>query len=172
MHSAHSTVLNWHTLLRWHLTPSILWTAQLASTCKQYSLFALSGLSCFYLLHRCHVHENNIRLLLAWVLLARNLSTCPDLIFLGPTTPDPRPPALTGTFATRFSSPSRIMPLLSRYSLRQNRGFLGSDSSALPSQDAQVSQCATYQTLAFCQGITHRFPLLRQLQLHRANHNP
>lgn len=32
------------------------------------------------------------------------------------------------------------MPLFSRYSMRQNRGFLGSDSSALPSQDAQVSR--------------------------------
>ncbi|CAG7556746.1 unnamed protein product [Fusarium equiseti] len=37
------------------------------------------------------------------------------------------------------------MPLLSRYSLRQNRGFLGSDSSALPSQDAQDRQQLRYE---------------------------
>ncbi|KAM0563884.1 hypothetical protein ACHAPJ_000090 [Fusarium lateritium] len=37
------------------------------------------------------------------------------------------------------------MPLLSKYSLRQNRGFLGSDSSALPSQDAQDRQQLRYE---------------------------
>ncbi|KAM0242584.1 hypothetical protein ACHAPO_001005 [Fusarium lateritium] len=37
------------------------------------------------------------------------------------------------------------MPLLSRYSLRRNRGFLGSDSSALPSQDAQDRQQLRYE---------------------------
>ncbi|KAF4971156.1 hypothetical protein FZEAL_9910 [Fusarium zealandicum] len=37
------------------------------------------------------------------------------------------------------------MPLFSRYSLRQNRGFLGSDSSALPSQDAQDRQQLRYE---------------------------
>ncbi|RMJ12549.1 hypothetical protein BHE90_009864 [Fusarium euwallaceae] len=37
------------------------------------------------------------------------------------------------------------MPLFSRYSMRQNRGFLGSDSSALPSQDAQDRQQLRYE---------------------------
>ncbi|KAI1058301.1 hypothetical protein LB506_000084 [Fusarium annulatum] len=37
------------------------------------------------------------------------------------------------------------MSILSRYSLRQNRGFLGSDSSALPSQDAQDRQQLRYE---------------------------
>ncbi|KAK7432567.1 hypothetical protein QQZ08_000774 [Neonectria magnoliae] len=37
------------------------------------------------------------------------------------------------------------MSIFSRYSLRQNRGFLGSDSSALPSQDAQDRQQLRYE---------------------------
>ncbi|KAF5018594.1 hypothetical protein F66182_9423 [Fusarium sp. NRRL 66182] len=37
------------------------------------------------------------------------------------------------------------MPLLSKYSLRQSRGFLGSDSSALPAQDAQDRQQLRYE---------------------------
>ncbi|KAF7548367.1 hypothetical protein G7Z17_g7104 [Cylindrodendrum hubeiense] len=39
----------------------------------------------------------------------------------------------------------QIMSIFSRYNLRPNRGFLGSDSSALPSQDAQDRQQLRYE---------------------------
>ncbi|KAM5357306.1 hypothetical protein ACJZ2D_016405 [Fusarium nematophilum] len=58
------------------------------------------------------------------------------------------------------------MPLFSKYSFRQNRGFLGSDSSALPSQDAQ-----RFPTPESGNAILRRLDTDNHLALHRCRYN-